>query len=186
MSNTNPLPLQHFKFQNTTLYVVYWLSTLWQLRFSGYIYFSFLTQVLLVLLGLSLGQQHPLFLSVWLSSSHLLWPWWQFLLGQLLAGERGGLFCVEPCGCGLWNLLFIVKIYLKTRQLARPFLTHQKVSWWWRLWNWPHGQPHNHVLEMVYISWYIFVAVPCRNQTLFHCVFCLHYHVRSTLVQGFH
>ena len=26
-----------------------------------------------------------------------------------------------------------------------------------------------------------YVAVPCRNQTLFHCVFRLHYGVRSTL-----
>ena len=65
---------------------------------QGTIHFSFQAQVVPGYPGLSLGLQCPLYLSVGHSSSHLLLPWWQSLLGQLLAEEWGRLLCSQLCG----------------------------------------------------------------------------------------
>ena len=134
VSNTNPLLFQCFKFQN-----------MW---YTGLVYYDIYASVVCILQFPNTSSPRIAGFVSWTAASSVficlvkLLP----LAVTMVTIPPGSVACRGARRTSLcwtlwrmWIMKFIVycEIYLKTRLLARPFLTHQKVSWWWRLWNWP-------------------------------------------------
>ena len=128
VSNTDPLLLQCFKFQN-----------MW---YTGLVYYDIYASVVRILQFPNTSSPGIAGFVSWTAPSSVficlvkLLP----LAVTMVTIPPGSVACRGARRTSLcWTLwrMWIVKFTLKLGYQARPFLTHQKVSWWWRLWNWP-------------------------------------------------